>query len=238
MNQQFGFPKTGNLIEHKSPYLNVYGFPEELDYTDLVPLPDNIARVDAFYRMLPESFELPEEFKRKFKPGDRLIYVSLGSIGSVDVELMKRIVGVLKKSPNKFIVSRGPLWEAYELGENMWGEAFLPQTSILPFVDAVITHGGNNTVTETVSCGKPMIVLPLFSDQYDNAQRVHEKGFGLRLDTFNFTDEEMLAAIENITTDLDIRQRVANTAIRIAMSDSKGKFAAQLEKMVEKHQQK
>jgi UDP:flavonoid glycosyltransferase YjiC (YdhE family) len=32
-----------------------------------------------------------------------------------------------------------------------------------------------------------MIVLPLFWDQYDNAQRVHELGLGSRLDTYRFT---------------------------------------------------
>jgi hypothetical protein len=39
-----------------------------------------------------------------------------------------------------------------------------------------------------------MIVMPLFWDQYDNAQRVHELGFGQRLDTYGFADEELTAA--------------------------------------------
>jgi UDP:flavonoid glycosyltransferase YjiC (YdhE family) len=62
-------------------------------------------------------------------------------------------------------------------------------------VDLVITHGGNNTTTECFHYGKPMVVLPLFWDQYDNAQRVHELGFGRRLDTYGFDDAELSSEV-------------------------------------------
>ncbi len=66
----------------------------------------------------------------------------------------------------------------------MVGAEFLPQTSVLPQVDLVITHGGNNTVTESLFFGKPMVLLPIFWDQHDNAQRLDETGFGIRVDTY------------------------------------------------------
>jgi UDP:flavonoid glycosyltransferase YjiC (YdhE family) len=80
----------------------------------------------------------------------------------------------------------------------MTGAEFLPQPAILPHVDLVITHGGNNTVTEAINFGKPMIALPLFWDQYDNAQRVAEAGFGVRLPTYEFEDEQLHEAIDRL----------------------------------------
>lgn len=88
-------------------------------------------------------------------------------MGSIDVELMKRIVSVLGKTPYKYLVSKGQRGGEYELPDNCWGENFLPQMKILPLVDLVITHGGNNTITEAFSFGKLMIVMQLFGDQAD-----------------------------------------------------------------------
>jgi hypothetical protein len=65
-----------------------------------------------------------------------------------DVDLLKRLVDVLGRTTHRHIVSTGPRHGEYELAPNMWGEEFLPQTRVIPLVDLVITHGGNNTVTE------------------------------------------------------------------------------------------
>ena len=101
----------------------------------------------------------------------------------------------------------------------MWGEARLPQTSIVPQCDLVITHGGNNTTTESFHFGKPMIVLPLFWDQYDNAQRVHELGFGARLDTYAFEDRELREAVDRLVADDDLRSTMAAHGERIRAAD-------------------
>jgi len=111
---------------------------------------------------------------------------------------MNRLVGALAKTPYRYVVSKGPQHELIELAPNMTGAEFLPQPAILPHVDLVITHGGNNTVTESIHFGVPMVVLPLFWDQYDNAQRVAERGFGVRLPTYEFEDEQLHAAIDGL----------------------------------------
>jgi UDP:flavonoid glycosyltransferase YjiC (YdhE family) len=43
-----------------------------------------------------------------------------------------------------------------------------------------------------------MIVLPLFWDQHDNAQRVAECGFGVRLPTYEFEDAQLHEAIDRL----------------------------------------
>jgi len=185
---------------HTSKELNMYVYPKELDYTDKRPLGNNWHRIDSSVRSTDAAFELPQEVTNR--PADsKLIYLSLGSLGSADVDLMKRLVSILGKTKHKFIVSKGPQASEYELASNMFGAQFLPQISIIPKVDLVITHGGNNTTTESVHFGKPMIVLPLFWDQYDNAQRVHEKGHGIRLATYAFKDEELTGAIDKLLND-------------------------------------
>jgi MGT family glycosyltransferase len=190
---------------HESEHANLYVFPAEADYTDARPLDGGWHRMDSSVRETDEPYELPPLAARRDDAA--LVYLSLGSLGSADVDLMKRLVDVLSRTPHRYIVSKGPQHDAFELADNMVGAEFLPQTTLMPHVDAVISHGGNNTVTEALHFGKPLIVLPLFWDQYDNAQRVHELGLGVRLPTYTFTEEEMDAALDRVLK-ADLRQRL------------------------------
>ena len=133
---------------------------------------------------------------------------------------MKRLIAILSESKHRFIVSKGPLHDRYELPDNMWGQQSVPQTQVLSVVDLVITHGGNNTVTETFFFGKPMIVMPLFVDQYDNAQRVDEKGFGIRLDPYRCSEQELLESIEKLLNDKELNEKLKNISKRIQTENS------------------
>ena len=163
-------------------------------------------------RATDAAWQLPEPLASGSEP---LIYLSLGSLGSADVELMRGLVASLADAPYRVIVSKGPQADEFELAPNMAGAEFLPQTSILPQVDLVITHGGNNTVTESLFFGKPTVILPLFWDQYDNAQRLHETGFGIRLDTYRHSREELTAAIDRLLADAELAQRLEATSSRL-----------------------
>ncbi|HEX2707398.1 MAG TPA: nucleotide disphospho-sugar-binding domain-containing protein [Solirubrobacterales bacterium] len=191
---------------HESPWLNLYLYPQEIDYPRARPVGPHWHNLQASVRATDAAWELPELLAGGEGP---LLYLSLGSLGSADVELMRSLIASLSGERYRVIVSKGPQADELDLAPNMVGAEFLPQTSILPQVDLVITHGGNNTVTESLYFGKPMVVLPLFWDQYDNAQRLQETGLGTRLDTYGHSPEELTGAIDRLLGGRELAQRLA-----------------------------
>jgi len=194
---------------HESPWLNLVLYPAELDYPRSQPLGPTWHNLETSVRATDEPWSPPE------RAGSGLVYLSLGSLGSADVELMEKLVDALSRTPHRFVVSRGPQHAAYELADNMTGAEFLPQTSVVPHVDAVITHGGNNTTTECMWFGRPMLVLPIFWDQHDNAQRVEETGYGIRLPTYDFDEGRLAAAVNRLLDDDALRARAAAAGERL-----------------------
>jgi MGT family glycosyltransferase len=197
---------------HTSNWLNLWLYPREVDYARDVPLADGWENLESSVRGTDPAWELPEPLAGGSEP---LVYLSLGSLGSGDVELMRGLIGSLAEAPYRVIVSMGPQHSELELAPNMTGAEFLPQTSILPEVDLVITHGGNNTVTECLHFGRPMVLLPLFWDQYDNAQRIDETGFGRRLATYSHDPAELPAAIDELLADAALRRRLDAVSARL-----------------------
>ena len=232
-NNYFEIFENGNPFPEdrmiESPYLNIYSYPKELDYTDQRPLPPKWHQFDSFIRLKEEDFELPEKLAQKT---GKLIFLSMGSLGSANVTLMKRLLEFIADLPFRFIVAKGIYGDQYDLPDNCWGDKMVPQIKVLPKVDLVITHGGNNTVTETFYFGKPMIIMPMFCDQFDNAQRVHEKGFGIRMNPHRCTKEELNNAINKLVYDDDLVLRMKKISQRIQSEIKQEKVGEIIEKLV------
>jgi MGT family glycosyltransferase len=232
-HREHGAPGLPELeFIHESPWLDLYVYPDEADYPRSNPLASAWHRLDSSVRDTDAAYEVPLDLGRE----GALVYLSLGSLGSADVELMNRLIDVLGRTRHRYIVSMGPQHEHLTLAGNMAGAEFLPQTSILPLVDLVITHGGNNTVTECFHFGKPMIVLPLFWDQYDNAQRVDELGYGVRLPSYNFDDDELAAVVDRLLDDQSLRGRLRAISGRLQGSPGTVRAADLIQRLARDHE--
>jgi MGT family glycosyltransferase len=210
---------------HESPFLNLYLYPAEADYERSRPLGERWEQLGSCVR------EQKGLGGRPAGPGP-LLYLSLGSLGSADVGLMQRLIDTLGATEYSVIVSMGPQHEELRLAPNMSGAEFLPQPAILPEVDLVITHGGNNTVTESLHFGKPMVVLPLFWDQHDNAQRMDELGLGRRLDTYRHEPVELVDAIESLLADSELPRRLSAISARLEADPGTAKAADLIERLI------
>jgi len=105
LNEQFGYHENEKQrFLPLSPYLNLYQYVKELDYHSEIPIAAHFVRVDAYCREELGHFELPSDFANRMQPGDKLIYVSMGSIASIDVTLMRRLVSILGKTRHFYVV--------------------------------------------------------------------------------------------------------------------------------------
>lgn len=214
--------------------LSIYGYPEELSYKHIVQYPNNWVNVETLMRPDDwERFEVPQvlEDAKKDYPG-KLIYVSLGSMCSGDLVFMKRLVAILGNTKHRYIVSKGPRHDEYDLPANMWGDRFLPQTAVLKKVDLVIGHGGCNTFTETIAHGRPIVIFPMFGDQFDHV-RAQDLGLAVQFDPYDFEEKDLLAAIERLLYDKNVQQQLASISKRILSKDRYKEATDRIEALVQ-----
>ena len=72
--------------------------------------------------------------------------------------------------------------------------AVLPQVTLLRHSALAVTHGGNNSVTEALTAGVPLLVLPLSTDQFAGAAALERAGVGEVFDPNTTGPDELRAA--------------------------------------------
>jgi MGT family glycosyltransferase len=77
----------------------------------------------------------------------------------------------------------------------------IPQLDLLPHLQAVICHGGHNTVCETLAHGLPLVIAPIRDDQPIVANQVIQAGAGIRVRFGRVSAGELRNAITAVLDD-------------------------------------
>ncbi|NWZ98323.1 UD11 glucuronosyltransferase, partial [Nesospiza acunhae] len=87
---------------------------------------------------------------------------------------------------------------------------WLPQNDLLahPKTRAFITHGGSHGVYEGICNAVPMVLMPLFGDQMDNAKRVESRGAGLTLNILEMTSTDISNALKAVINDKKYKENI------------------------------
>ncbi|CAD5209260.1 unnamed protein product [Bursaphelenchus okinawaensis] len=100
-----------------------------------------------------------------------------------------------------FIWKYDNLTEAKTLqADNVYFKDWLPQKQLLkdPRIRCFISHMGMNSFTELAYAGVPVLMVPLFADQRNNAGAAMRKGIGLAIEKEDLTKKSILEALTQV----------------------------------------
>lgn len=125
--------------------------------------------------------QLPRHLERRIGVGRRRrIYASLGSFFSGRSDILRKLVVAFRNEPVQLVLASGvtPITELGALPDHWIVAPYVPQPALISTADLVVSHGGNNTVTEALTAGVPLLVGPLSTDQFAAAADVESAGLG------------------------------------------------------------
>ncbi|WP_428650523.1 nucleotide disphospho-sugar-binding domain-containing protein [Roseibium sp.] len=213
-----------------SPFMNLLLYPEPVKFEREHPLdPKQFQYLEGCVRQ-EAPYEVPEFAENNDKP---LIYVSFGSLGAGDTDLLKRIIAAIGKLPYRALVNVGDYKDQYDaLPGNVIIDSWFPQPSVIPLIDAAIHHGGNNSFTECLYFGKPAIIMPYVWDGHDNATRVDETGHGFKMDRYDWSEADLAAKLEQMIGDPAMKAKLAATSTHMQARSGPQKAAGILDEVL------
>ncbi|KAM9630886.1 UDP-glucuronosyltransferase 1A1-like isoform 5-T5 [Morphnus guianensis] len=139
-----------------------------------------------------------------------IVVFSLGSmVSEIPIKKATEIADALASVPQTV------LWRYTgevppNLPKNVKLVKWLPQNDLLahPKTRAFITHGGSHGVYEGICNAVPMVLMPLFGDQMDNAKRVESRGAGLTLNILEMTSKDISTALKAVINDKKYKENI------------------------------
>jgi len=155
------------------------------------------------------------------------VYVSLGTVFNDKPEVFRTLLRGLDAPGLQVVVSAGAAYPALAskpLPPHVLLFRRVPQVDLLPRMDLVIGHGGNNSTNETLAAGKPLLVVPVGGEQHDNARRVEYLGAGLFQSLQGMTEENVRRAVARLREEPGFRAKAE--ALRQQLEHTEGTSTA------------
>lgn len=138
-----------------------------------------------------------------------MIYLSFGSLGAIDTNLITRMIDTFATFPARFFVNVGGFLESYSrVPDNVYLGSWFPQPSIVAQADLFIHHGGNNSYCEALYFGVPSLVMPYCWDGHDNGVRAAQTGTGIHLKRDSWSSEHLQQTMASILDDAEMLSHV------------------------------
>jgi UDP:flavonoid glycosyltransferase YjiC (YdhE family) len=151
------------------------------------------ASLDASPFPATRRYRLPAAAPRGALPawwagdGAPLVYVSFGTVvGRMPVsgEIYRAVIDAVAGLDARVLVTVGRDFDISQLHDvpgNVHVEAWVDQADVLGEAGLMVCHGGSGTVYDALASGVPLVVMPMFADQFANATVVANVGAGIQV---------------------------------------------------------
>jgi zeaxanthin glucosyltransferase len=138
-------------------------------------------------------------------PGRRHVLVTVGTV-NVDMapDFYRRVIAALDGERMQGIVVT-PADPPIDAPDHVLLTPRVPMLDLLPHLDAVVCHGGLNTVCEAAMHGVPLVLAPIMHDQPVTTDQVVRAGAGVRVDFDTASPAELSAALDQVLTEPSYR---------------------------------
>ncbi|XP_045415503.1 UDP-glucuronosyltransferase 1-6 isoform X2 [Lemur catta] len=156
--------------------------------------------------------DLPQEFEAYINASGEhgIVVFSLGSmVSEIPEKKAMDIADALGKIPQT-VLWRYTGTRPSNLANNTILVKWLPQNDLLghPKTRAFITHSGSHGIYEGMCNGVPMVMMPLFGDQMDNAKRMETRGAGVTLNVLEMTSADLENALKRVINDKSYKENI------------------------------
>lgn len=225
---------------HLPPYPHIYA-----SHTKLAHLSQQPAAFDFPIPDLPAQFHyvgplrdrgsqsLSFPFERL--TGQPLIYASLGSVQNTKHHLFHAIAAACADLDVQLVITHGGGMDAAtvrSLAGNPLVVDYAPQLEVLARADLTITHGGMNTVLDSLSQGVPLVAIPITFEQPGNAARIRWTKTGEVISLRRLQVPILQRTIQRVLTQKTYRQQAQQMQRAIAQSGGVNRAATLIERVV------
>lgn len=171
-------------------------------------------------------------------PNDKpSVYVTFGTVGT-KVEVFQTILEALYQEDLNGVLTVGPTVDPETVGKtprNVRVERYIPQSAVLPHVDAVACHGGSGTVLGALAYGRPLLCLPSGADHFYNADSCQSAGAGRILNLDSLTVDSVGTEIRALLDNTNYRLRAETIKTDILSMPSPREWIQPLEWLASEH---
>jgi MGT family glycosyltransferase len=141
-----------------------------------------------------------------------IVYISLGTLFNANPDFFRACFAAFEREDLQVIMSIGPNVSKEDLGvppSNVIVKNHVPQLEVLQRASVFVTHGGMNSVSESLAYGVPVVAVPQMGEQAIVGRRVEELGAGLYVAKDEATVDTLRGSVRQLLADGRFRRQAA-----------------------------